>query len=124
MTGSFTAPFRVQKTRRSVLFDVVTHIVFAHNRTRIAQFHADQKVQVFFPPESSELSSVLLVYDYSLPSASLNPAEKSKNLEDVAKELLKMAKDAADVKSEYVPVEQKWHDAVVGHSGTTLNASV
>jgi hypothetical protein len=44
-------------------------------------------------------------------------------LEEVSKELLKLAKDAADVKSDIVPVDKKWHDAVVGQGGTTLNAS-
>jgi hypothetical protein len=91
---------------------------------RIKQFHEVHNVRVFFPPESLEQSVVLLVYDYHSPSASLNPAEKSKHLNDVAEELSKMAKDAADVKSEYIAVEQKWHDAVVGHGGTTLNAWV
>ena len=39
-------------------------------------------------------------------------------------ELLKVAKDAADVKTETITVESKWHSAVVGKSGTTLNAYV
>ena len=78
----------------------------------------------FFPPESEEQSSVLLVYDPTSPSASPSPLEKSKSLEDVEKELLKMARDAADVKTEVVAVEKKWHDAVVGRNGTTLNAII
>lgn len=43
-------------------------------------------------------------------------------MEEVSKELLKLAKDAADVRSEVVPVDKKWHEAVVGKGGTTLNA--
>ena len=78
----------------------------------------------FFPPESEEQSSVLLVYDPTSPSASPSPLEKSKSLEDVEKELLKMARDAADVKTEVVAVEKKWHDAVVGRGGTTLAGAV
>ena len=35
-----------------------------------------------------------------------------------------MAKDAADVKSQLIEVEKKWHSAVVGKSGTTLNAII
>lgn len=79
-------------------------------------------VQVFFPPESAEQSQVLLVYDPSSPSASPLPVEKEKHLEEVAQELLKMAKEAADVKSQTIPVEKRWHEAVVGKGGTTLNA--
>lgn len=91
---------------------------------RIKAFHENNNVSLFFPPESEEQSSVLLVYDPASPSASLSPVEKSKNLEDVAKELLKLARDAADVKSQTVTVEKKWHEAVVGKNGTTLNACV
>lgn len=58
------------------------------------------------------------------PSASPSPDEKIKHLDDVVKELLKLAKDVADVKSETIPVEKRWHDAVVGRGGTTLNAYV
>ena len=77
---------------------------------------------LFFPPESEEKSSVLLVYDPTSPSASPSPVEKSKNVEEVEKELLKWAKDAADVKSHVITVEKKWHNAVIGKGGTTLNA--
>lgn len=77
---------------------------------------------VYFPNEAVEQSTVLLVYDPLSPSASPLPDEKAKHLGEVAKEILKLAKDAADVKSETITVEKRWHDAVVGQSGTTLNA--
>jgi hypothetical protein len=79
-------------------------------------------VLLFFPPESEEQSSVLLVYDPTSPSASPSPVEKCKNVEEAEKELLKWARDAADVKSHVITVEQKWHSAVIGKGGTTLNA--
>jgi len=90
--------------------------------TRLKQFHEVHGVQVFFPPESAEESQVLLVYDPLSPSASLSPIEKGKHLEDVAQDLIKMAKEAADVKSQTIQVEKRWHGAVVGEGGTTLNA--
>ena len=65
-----------------------------------------------------------MVYDPSTPGASLSPDEKKKHLDEVEKELQKLAHDAADVKSEVVSVEKRWHEAVVGSGGTTLNASV
>lgn len=77
---------------------------------------------MFFPDETSEESSILLVYDPTTSSASRNPADKSKHLEEVEKDLLKLARDAADVKSELIPVEAKWHSYVAGKDGTTLNA--
>jgi hypothetical protein len=89
---------------------------------RIRQLHESHNVLVFFPPESEEQSSVLLVYDPTSPSASPSSVEKAKNVEEAEKELLKWAKDAADVKSSVIQVEKKWHSAVIGKGGTTLNA--
>ena len=63
-----------------------------------------------------------MVYDPLGSNASLSPDEKKKHLDDVEKELLKLAKEAADVKTETIPVEKRWHDAVVGVNNTTLNA--
>jgi len=56
------------------------------------------------------------------PSASPLPDEKKRHLDIVEKELLKMAKDAPDVKTEKISVEARWHEAVVGQDGTPLNA--
>lgn len=94
----------------------------ADKSIRLKQFHEAHNVQVFFPPESAEQSSILLVYDPLLPSASPSPIEKERHLEEVSKDLLKLAKDAADVKSETISVEIRWHEAVKGQGGTTLNA--
>jgi exopolyphosphatase/pppGpp-phosphohydrolase len=88
----------------------------------LKQFHDTHHVQVFFPSESTEQSFVLLVFDPTSLSASSSLTEKERHLEEVSKELLKLAKDAADVKSETISVDKRWHDAVVGKGGTTLNA--
>ncbi len=48
--------------------------------------------------------------------------EKAEKVEEAEKELLKWVKDAADVKSRVISVEKKWHNAVIGKGGTTLNA--
>jgi hypothetical protein len=79
-------------------------------------------VQVFFPPDSDEYSFVLLVYDPVSSSFSSSPEEKRKHLDEASKEITKMAKDVADIKSETVLAEKKWHEAVIGRGGTTLNA--
>ncbi|KDQ53462.1 hypothetical protein JAAARDRAFT_136870 [Jaapia argillacea MUCL 33604] len=110
---------------KEVNIDWLLHrIVQGKNAKRIKQFHEVHNVSIFFPPESAEQSSVLLVYDPASPSASPNPVEKAKHLEDVEAELLKMVRDAADVKSKTITVEKKWHEAVVGKGGTTLNAII
>lgn len=91
---------------------------------RLKQFNEAHNVHVYFPLENSEVSTVLLVYDPFSPSASPIPDEKKKHLDAVEKELLKLAKEAADVKSETINVEKRWHDAVIGSGGTTLNAII
>lgn len=91
---------------------------------KLKQFQDNHNVRVFFPDESKEDSFVLLVYDPNSPSASRDRDEKAKHLAEVEKELLKLSRDAADVKSELIPVEAQWHPYVAGKDGTTLNAIV
>ena len=78
-------------------------------------------VLVFFPPESDQQSSLLLVYDPLSPSSPTHN-EKKKHLDEVSAEILKMAAEIGEAKSETVFVEKKWHRAVLGRNGTTLNA--
>ena len=88
------------------------------------QFHEAHNVHVFFPNESLESSRVLLVYDPLTLGVSPSPDEKKKHLDDVTREILKWARDAADVKTEVISIEKRWHEFVVGNGGTTLNAYV
>jgi hypothetical protein len=89
---------------------------------RLKQLYESLNIQVHFPNESLELSQVLLVHDPMTSAAAISPDEKQKRLDDVEKELLKWAREAADVKTEVVDVEKRWHDAVLGNGRTTLNA--
>lgn len=85
-------------------------------------FQEVNNVQVFFPEESTQQSSVLLVYDPFSPSASPSPVDKEKHLEEVSKELLKMAKETIDVKTEIIAVEKRWHKDVMGEDGSILDS--
>lgn len=110
---------------RDVSIDWLLHrFITGKNAKKLKQFYDVHNVQVYFPTESSESSLVLLVYDPFSPSASLIPDEKKKHLDDVEKDVLRLAKDAANVKTEVIPVEKRWHEAVVGWGGTTLNAII
>ncbi|KAF9454024.1 hypothetical protein P691DRAFT_755082 [Macrolepiota fuliginosa MF-IS2] len=110
---------------KDITIDWLLHRVIAgKNAKRIKQFHEAHNVQVFFPQESEESSSVLLVYDPFSPNASPSPDDKKRHLDDVEKELLKLAKDAADVKSQTITVDRRWHEAIIGQNGTTLNAII
>lgn len=91
---------------------------------KIKQFHEAHNVSVYFPGEEAEQSSVLLVYDPFTPSASPSPDDKKQHLDDVSKELLKLSKEAGEVKTEHISVEKRWHDAILGQNGTTLNAII
>ncbi|KAH9979180.1 SCP160 protein [Russula compacta] len=103
---------------------LVHRVIQGKHAKKIKQLHESHNVLLFFPQESEEQSSVLLVYDPTSPSASPSPVEKAKNVEGAEKELIKWAKDAADVKSQVIAVEKKWHNAVIGKGGTTLNAII
>ncbi|KAF8160830.1 SCP160 protein [Crassisporium funariophilum] len=112
---------------RDVPIDWLLHrVITGKNAKKLKQFHEVHNVQVYFPLETSESSHVLLVYDPMTLGASPSPSpdEKKKHLDDVEKEILKLARDAADVKTEVVSVEKRWHESVVGWGGTTLNAII
>ncbi|KXN91057.1 Vigilin 1, partial [Leucoagaricus sp. SymC.cos] len=110
---------------KDITIDWLLHrIITGKNVKKIKQFHDAYNVQVFFPKESEESSSVLLVYDPFSPNASPSPDDKKRNLDDVERELLRFAKDAADVKSQKIDVEKRWHETIIGHNGTTLNAII
>ncbi|KAF5393250.1 hypothetical protein D9757_000766 [Collybiopsis confluens] len=110
---------------KEISIDWLIHrIINGKNAKKIKQFHDTFNVLVYFPPESSEQSTVLLVYDPLSKAASPSPDDKSRNLDEVTKELVKMTKDAADVKSEILQVEKHWHEAIIGEGGTTLNAII
>ncbi|KIJ18943.1 hypothetical protein PAXINDRAFT_166858 [Paxillus involutus ATCC 200175] len=103
---------------------LIHRVIMGKNVKKLKQFHDAHNVRVFFPPESAEQSSVLLVYDPQSPLASPSPVEKEKHLGEVAAELLKIAQEAGDIKSEHILVEKRWHEAIVGKDGTTLNAII
>lgn len=103
---------------------LVHRFITGKHAKKLKQFHDNHNVNVYFPPETAEQSSVLLVYDPLSPNASPSPDEKKRHLDEVTKELQKLTKDAADVKSETISVEKRWHEAVVGQGGTTLNAII
>jgi hypothetical protein len=107
---------------RYVYIDWLLHRGITGKNKKLKQFHEAHNVLLFFPLESSESSEVLLVYDPLSPTASVSLDEKKKHLDDVETEILKL--DAADIKTEVVPVEKRWHEAVVGKGGTTLNAII
>lgn len=120
MIGFYTASFRQSKLRSEFVVCRIpgTQTLWLH---RIKQFYDSHNINVYFPPESTELSTILLVYD---PLTGDPSADKKHHLDEVEKELLKVVKEAADVKTQTLTVEGRWHDAIVGEGRTTLNAII
>lgn len=79
---------------------------------------------MFFPPESQDSSKVLLVYDGAAAGAAKDAAGRQKVLGDVETELLSVVKSLDNIKSETLTIEKKWHDAIKGKNGSTLNRCV
>ncbi|KAG8907944.1 hypothetical protein FRB99_001452 [Tulasnella sp. 403] len=116
---------KLQDGLKAVEIDWLVHkILIGKHGKKVTQFQDAHNVLVYFPPESSELSKVLLVYDPLSSKANTPVAEKQKHLQDVAQEILRLAAEAADVKAETITVEKKWHATIVGKQGATLNSII
>lgn len=89
--------------------------------SRIQSFEEKNQVQVVFPPAAVgqvEDKAITLVYVGSDYSAA------PKVLAEVKEEILKLAKDAADISTVTLSIPAKLHKYIIGPSGTTLNALI
>ncbi|KZS98452.1 hypothetical protein SISNIDRAFT_481189 [Sistotremastrum niveocremeum HHB9708] len=106
---------------RNVHVDWLLHSsVQAKASKKIKAWHDVHNVSVYFPDGKLEKDAILLVYD----PLSSREGSATDSLELVEKEILAFAKEAGSIKHELVPVDRKWHDAVAGKDGTTLNAII
>ncbi|QRV79572.1 Vigilin 1 [Ceratobasidium sp. AG-Ba] len=107
---------------REVEIDWLVHkFLVGKSGKKIKQFQDVHHTQVFFPAESEEKSSALLVYDLAQGASK---AEKKKHLDEVERDLRKLAAECADVRSQEITVDKKWHSAIIGKGGSTLNAII
>ncbi|KAG9123017.1 hypothetical protein FRC07_000352 [Ceratobasidium sp. 392] len=112
----------LEGSTREVEIDWLVHkFLVGKSGKKIKQFQDVHHTQVFFPAESEEKSSALLVYDLAQGASK---AEKKKHLDEVERDLRKLAADCADVRSEQITVDKKWHSAIIGKGGSTLNAII
>ncbi|KDQ21586.1 hypothetical protein BOTBODRAFT_26031 [Botryobasidium botryosum FD-172 SS1] len=101
---------------------MVHRIIMGREAKAINEFSETHNVKVFFPPEESESSSVLLVHDpLTLSPTAPSSAQKQKHLDVVQKSLEKFAQDAADVTTKTVTVDKKWHADIIGRDNESLN---
>ncbi|KAK4054162.1 hypothetical protein OIV83_001188 [Microbotryomycetes sp. JL201] len=73
-------------------------------------------VEIIFPPEGEDRNDVLLVY--------VGEGGAQQILQEVREEILTMAKDAADIKTETLSIPAQLHRNIIGQGGTTLNAVI
>ncbi|KEI39517.1 uncharacterized protein L969DRAFT_49218, partial [Mixia osmundae IAM 14324] len=87
---------------------------------RLTAFEQKKGVEVLFPSErdAGDQSEVLLVL------SNVNAASSTTTLEDVKTELLKLAKEQAEIKTVTIEIPVQLHGQVIGPSGTTLNAVI
>jgi len=82
---------------------------------RIGQFESSNNVRAVFPPVSDESSTVLLVFEGAEDSLPKDKKQKEAKLTEAlskaASAISELAKEAADVKTETLTVDQ------VGHCG-------
>ncbi|RXK40531.1 hypothetical protein M231_02183 [Tremella mesenterica] len=107
---------------------LVHSILIGKKGSKITTFETAHTVATLFPPASEESSDVALVYTGpldSLPSDKKARDAKLKELLSSASTALEeLAKGAADIKTETLDVDRKWHKFIIGPSGTILNAII
>ncbi|WVR00176.1 hypothetical protein IAU59_007318 [Kwoniella sp. CBS 9459] len=113
----------------SVEIDNLVHsLLIGKKGSKIAQFEQAHNVTTVFPPASEESSDVTLIYTGSLDSLPSEKKARDSKLKDIlasaSKAIQELAKDAADIKTETLDIEKKWHRYIIGQSGTVLNALI
>ncbi|WWD19650.1 hypothetical protein CI109_104112 [Kwoniella shandongensis] len=108
--------------------NLVHSFLIGKKGAKIAQFEQTHNVTTVFPPANEESSDVLLIYTGpldSLPSDKKTRDAKLKEILAAASDAIsKLAKEAADIKTEVLDVEKKWHRYIIGQAGTVLNALI
>ncbi|BEJ11747.1 hypothetical protein CspHIS471_0202070 [Cutaneotrichosporon sp. HIS471] len=111
----------------TVYVDPAVHSVLIGKKgAKIALFESAHSVTTVFPPSDSDDGDVAVVYNGAdLPADKKQRDAKLKEaIGAAAAALEELAKGAADVKTENLDVDKKWHRAIIGQGGTVLNALI
>jgi polyribonucleotide nucleotidyltransferase len=111
----------------TVYVDPAVHsLLIGKKGAKIAQFESTHQVTTVFPPSDSDDGDVSVVYNGAeLPADKKQRDAKLKEaVSTAAAALEELAKGAADVKTENLDVDKKWHRAIIGQGGTVLNALI
>ncbi|ODN73290.1 hypothetical protein L202_07839 [Cryptococcus amylolentus CBS 6039] len=103
----------------TVQVDHLAHSLLTGKRSsKISNFEKAHNVTVVFPSASEESSNVLLVYN---GPKNANPTSV---FEAASNELSAIAKEVADIKTEVLEVDKKFHKYIIGQGGSVLNAII
>ncbi|WVR07663.1 hypothetical protein IAU60_004705 [Kwoniella sp. DSM 27419] len=113
----------------SVEIDNLVHsFLIGKKGSKIAQFEQTHNVSTVFPPASEESSDVVLIYTGSLDSLPSDKKARDAKLKEIlssaSQAISELAKDAADIKTETMDVDKRWHRFIIGTGGTVLNALI
>lgn len=111
----------------AVEIDSLVHaILIGKKGAKIAQFETTHKVTTVFPPAAEESDEVLVIFTgEGLPAdKKARDAQLKEALSAASAALNDLAKDAADIKTETMDVDKKWHRYIIGQGGTVLNALI
>lgn len=111
----------------TVTVDPAVHsLLIGKKGVKIAQFESANSVTTVFPPSDSDDAEVHVVYNGTdLPAdKKARDAKLKEAVAAAAAALQELAKGAADVKTENLEVDKKWHRAIIGQGGTVLNALI
>ena len=113
----------------TVDIDPIVHsILIGKKGAKIATFENAHSVSIVFPPAADESREVLLVYTGSTDNLPTEKKARDAKFKDLLASatgaIYELAKDAADIKTETLGVEKKWHRFIIGQGGTVLNALI
>ncbi|WVW86191.1 hypothetical protein I302_108232 [Kwoniella bestiolae CBS 10118] len=113
----------------TVEIDHLIHsLLIGKKGSKINQFEQSHNVTTVFPPAQEESSEVSLIYTGPLDSLPSEKKARDAKLKEIlagaSKAIEELAKDAADIKTETLNIEKKWHRFIIGQGGTVLNALI
>ncbi|WWD03663.1 hypothetical protein V865_001718 [Kwoniella europaea PYCC6329] len=107
---------------------LIHSLLIGKKGSKINQFEQTHNVTTVFPPAQEESSEVTLIYTGPLDSLPTEKKARDAKLKEIlagaSKAIEELAKDAADIKTETLNIEKKWHRFIIGSGGTVLNALI
>ncbi|KAG8999118.1 hypothetical protein FRB90_012145 [Tulasnella sp. 427] len=100
---------------------IVLKVLKSKHNKALEKIQADKNVIVSFPTDSN--SSTLIVL-HNHKGRDTDSVSKVRRCNEAAQSVQSLIKTVSDIKSETVAVDRKWHPAVNGKNGTTLETII